>query len=198
MKEDPHIQLMLRFQHGDENAFRELFEIYKIPLINFIFRFCQDRRVSEELSQEVFLRVYTKAATYRPEAKFSTWLYRIATNICLNELRNSKYRYEIELKNVSGNDCLSFYASSDHRSRKPVDEKLAENEQEEILRAAIRELPEKQRIALISSVYERLSYKEIGRRIGCSEGAVKSIIHRSKTALRDILKKELKKHDTAV
>ena len=94
MVEDRHALLMLRFQSGDSGAFHELYEDYKFPLLNFIYRFCQDRRVAEELCQEVFIRVYKSASSYEAKAKVSTWLYRIATNICLNELRSGKYQYE--------------------------------------------------------------------------------------------------------
>ncbi|MEI6127095.1 MAG: RNA polymerase sigma factor [Pseudomonadota bacterium] len=189
MIDDPHVQLMLRFQGGDEGAFRQLFEENKTALLNFIYRFCLDRRVAEELSQEVFLRVYKTARTYRPEAMFSTWLYRIATNICLNEMRSGKYKYERELKSLDGGDGGRFLEAIDAHTLVKTDEKIAQEERFQAVRKALRALPEKQRMALICSVYDQLSYKEIAERLGCSEAAVKSIIHRSKLALRDILKK---------
>jgi RNA polymerase sigma-70 factor (ECF subfamily) len=191
MKEDPHVQLMLRFQNGDGSAFRQLFEAYKTPLLNFIYRYCQDKRVAEELSQEVFLRVYKTASSYRPDAKFSTWLYRIATNICLNEIRAGKYRYELELISRKAGDERKLFETVDQNSHTKTDDKIVEEERQQVVRDAVSSLPEKQRMALIFSVYEQLSYKEIGERLGCSEGAVKSIIHRAKMAIRDTLRRKL-------
>lgn len=190
MVEDRHALLMLRFQSGDSGAFHELYEDYKFPLLNFIYRFCQDRRVAEELCQEVFIRVYKSASSYEAKAKFSTWLYRIATNICLNELRSGKYQYELAPssldKNETGKEPLVFEDTDQARA----DDGMEARELNIAVRQAIAQLPKKQRLAVLFSIYQQLSYKDIGERIGCSEGAVKSMIHRSKI----FIKKKLKKH----
>ena len=187
--DDPNVLLMLRFQKGEEGAFKKLFETYRGPLLNYIYRYCQDKRIAEELTQEVFLRVHKSAQSYRPEAMFSTWLYRIATNICLNEVRTGRYRYEIEFKGFDEHDTSIQYEPVDERTRIKTDEQMAAIEQKRQVQHALAKLPKKQRLALILSVYDQLSYREIGQRLGCSEAAVKSIIHRSKLALRVILKK---------
>jgi RNA polymerase sigma-70 factor (ECF subfamily) len=190
MVADRHAQLMIRFQDGDSGAFHELYEEYKYPLLNFIYRFCQDRRVAEELCHEVFLRVYKSAASYEVKAKFSTWIYRIATNICLNELRSGKYEYELAppaLDKDAPDRELPVYEDSDQTR---ADDRMEARERRIAVRQAIAELPKKQRLAVLFSIYQQLSYKDIGERIGCSEGAVKSMIHRSKI----FIKKKLKKH----
>ena len=190
MVADRHAQLMIRFQDGDSGAFHELYEEYKYPLLNFIYRFCQDRRVAEELCHEVFLRVYKSAASYEVKAKFSTWIYRIATNICLNELRRGKYEYELAppaLDKDAPDRELPVYEDSDQTR---ADDRMEARERRIAVRQAIAELPKKQRLAVLFSIYQQLSYKDIGERIGCSEGAVKSMIHRSKI----FIKKKLKKH----
>jgi RNA polymerase sigma-70 factor (ECF subfamily) len=189
MVEDRHALLMLRFQSGDSGAFHELYEDYKFPLLNFIYRFCQDRRVAEELCQEVFIRVYKSASSYEAKAKFSTWLYRIATNICLNELRSGKYQYELVPssldKNEPGIEPLVFEDTDQARA----DDGMEARELNIAVRQAIALLPKKQRLAVLFSIYQQLSYKDIGERIGCSEGAVKSMIHRSKIFIKKKLKK---------
>jgi RNA polymerase sigma-70 factor, ECF subfamily len=189
-RDDPHVLLMLRFQAGEEGAFKMLFEAYRGPLLNFIYRHVQDKRIAEELTQEVFIRVYKSAGTYRPEAMFSTWVYRIATNICLNELRTGRHKYEVEFKGPDEHDDCMQYDPVDERTRVKTDENMVSAHQQQLVQKALHKLPKKQRLALIMSIYDQLSYREIGQRLGCSEAAVKSIIHRSKLALRDFLKKE--------
>jgi len=188
MVEDRHAQLMLMFQSGDSGAFRELYEEYRFPLLNFIYRFCQDRRIAEELCHEVFIRVYRSAPTYEVTAKFSTWIYRIATNICLNELRSGKYQYELESSypDAQGKEVPVYEDTNQERA----DDSMEARERHAAVRQAISQLPKKQRLAVLLSIYQQLSYRDIGERIGCSEGAVKSMIHRSKI----FIKKKLKKH----
>jgi len=188
MVEDRHAQLMLMFQSGDSGAFRELYEEYRFPLLNFIYRFCQDRRIAEELCHEVFIRVYRSAPTYEVTAKFSTWMYRIATNICLNELRSGKYQYELESSypDAQGKEVPVYEDTNQERA----DDSMEARERHAAVRQAISQLPKKQRLAVLLSIYQQLSYRDIGERIGCSEGAVKSMIHRSKI----FIKKKLKKH----
>ena len=188
MPEDPHAALMLRFQSGDETAFRELYEAFKYPLINFIYRFCQDKRIAEELSHEVFLRVFKAASTYRPEAKFSTWIYRIAINLCLNEQRAGKYQYELDPLYGHQNGAEKNLQVFRDASQITIDDKIEDQERQKKVRSAIAQLPKKPRMALLLSIYSQLPYKEIGARMKCSEGAVKSMIHRAKLEIKKKLK----------
>jgi len=187
MVEDRHAQLMLRFQDGDSGAFHELYEEYKFPLLNFIYRFCQDSRIAEELCHEVFIRVYKSAASYVVKAKFSTWIYRIATNICLNELRSGKYKYELDPPSVGINDPGKEAPVYEDIKQERADDSMEARERHTAVRQAISRLPQKQRLAVLLSIYQQLSYKDIGERIGCSEGAVKSMINRSKIFIKRTL-----------
>ena len=180
---DPHTQLMLRLQGGDEGAFKKLFNEYKYPLLNYIYRFCLDKIIAEELSHEVFLRIYKYASSYQPKARFSTWIYRIATNICLNDIRSMKHHYEVPYTS------LQIDKFEDTSQEHPL-ELLEKHERQTAVRKCVAALPQKYRIAILMSCYQQLPYKEIANRLGCSIGAVKSMIHRSKLMIKENLKNE--------
>jgi RNA polymerase sigma-70 factor, ECF subfamily len=128
----------------------------------------------------VFIGVYKSAASHVIKAKFSTWIYRIATNICLNELRSGKYKYELDPLSVRKNDPDKKALVYANTNQERVDNSMEARELHTSLRHAISQLPQKRRLAVLLSIYQQLSYKDIGERIGCSEGAVKSMLHRSK------------------
>jgi RNA polymerase sigma-70 factor, ECF subfamily len=189
MKTDPDVSLMLAFSRGDENAFRELFAKYKNNIINFCFRFCFNHGVAEELAQEVFIRVYQAATRYRPDARFSTWLYRIAVNLCLNESRKGKYQAHIQ----SMDQPIQFGHSEvvldieDQESLSSHD--LVEaREREKLIHQAMSELSEKQRLALLLRVFNEFSYQEIAGQMDISETKVKSLIYKGRQRLQELLK----------
>jgi RNA polymerase sigma-70 factor, ECF subfamily len=189
MKTDPDASLMLAFSRGDENAFRELFAKYKNNIINFCFRFCFNRGVAEELAQEVFIRVYQAANRYRPDARFSTWLYRIAVNLCLNESRKGKYKAHIQ----SMDQPVQFGHSEvvldieDQESLSSHD--LVEaREREKLIHQAMSALSEKQRLALLLRVFNEFSYQEIAGQMDISETKVKSLIYKGRQRLQELLK----------
>ena len=184
-------ELIARFQNGDTYAFDLLVRRYKDPLLNFIFRFLGDLVEAEDIVQETFYRVYKNKHYYKEVAKFSTWIYRIATNVCLNEIRTGKYKYELELKSIYAESEGKLFEAVDQKTTVKTDEKIEARERSQTVRDAIAKLPKKQRLALILNAYDQLSYKEIAQRLACSEGAVKSIIHRAKLAIRDLLQKEI-------
>ena len=189
MLTDSDIQLMLSFQNGDQRAFQQLFDKHKKRVINFCYRYCGQRTVAEDLAQEVFLRVYRAAAVYRPKARFSTWLFRIATNVCLNEIRRPSYRAKLEsvdrTSEEKGGGAAGEIAVEPERSM--PDLLLEARQHQAMVRQALVALPEQQRVALLLRTTEGFSYREIGRQIDCSEGRVKTLIHRGRKRIIQIL-----------
>lgn len=184
MHDDSDIQLMMRFKNGDSHAFQTLFNKHKKRVINYCFRFCGNHGLAEDLAQETFLRVYKAAPRYKPKARFTTWLFKIATNVCLNELRKPVYRSRIEsLSSEGGNEGDRI--TDPHQ--KGLDDDFETNETLHILKRAIMELPEKQRAALLLKIEGEFSYKEIAKQIHRTENNVKILIFRARQRLKEIL-----------
>jgi RNA polymerase sigma-70 factor (ECF subfamily) len=176
--EDSDARLMLRFKQGDREAFELLFSRHTRAMINFAYRFVRNREMAEELAQEIFLRIYEGAGRYQAQAKFTTWLYRIATNVCLNELRKPRYRASHEPLEEAlsiGRDAVSG-------------ERLERQAVSSAIRNALEQLPDKQRAAFILNKYQELSYSEVSEVMKLSDKAVKSLIHRAKETLAERLK----------
>jgi RNA polymerase sigma-70 factor (ECF subfamily) len=175
------VELMLRVREGDTVSFGLLLERHRGPVINFLYRMVQERAVAEELAQEVFLRVYRSRATYEPTAKFTTWLFRIATHLALNWLRDQKP----ERGNASL-DCElpdgGLKQLSD--SRPSVEQELLSEARLDEVRRAIHSLPAKQRAAVLMHKYSEMEYSQIAGVLNCSESAVKSLLFRAYETLR--------------
>lgn len=173
--------LMLRVKEGDNASFDELLEKYRLPVIHFLYRMVQDPGISEELGQEVFLRVYRSRATYEPTAKFTTWLFRIATHLALNWLRDGKHEKGQErLDDDSGTG-----PSREVADRRPsVEHRLVHQAKLDEVRRAVGMLPEKQRAAVLMHKYEEMEYSQIAGVLNCSESAVKSLLFRAYETLR--------------
>ena len=185
---DPDVHLMLRVKGGDMGAFGILFEKHTRALINFTFRFVRNRDTAEELAQEIFLKVYENAAGYQAQARFSTWLYRIATNICLNEIRKPRFRATHQSLNPRRSDSAdSAPADIKDEQMKGPDKLFEQRTIAQILKQALERLPEKQRIAFVLNKYQEFSYAEVADIMRISEKAVKSLIHRAKGALAERL-----------
>ena len=189
---DPDAALMLRVKQGDMAAFEELVEKYKQPITNLIGRTLRDPAEAEDLAQNVFLQVFKSAHRYRVSAKFSTWLYTIARNLCLNEIRRRSRHpadsLDAEHPDQDEQPARQFedrktYAAPD---RVLVDELVQKVDQ------AVAELPETQRTALLLCREEELSYEEIAKVIGCTLSATKSLIHRGRETLKQKLKPYLR------
>ncbi len=183
---DYDVALMLRFQRGDDLAFQELVERNHARVIGLIYRFISNAADAEDLAQEVFLRIYRARRTYRPTAKFSTWMFRITANVSLNALRSRSVRKD----DVSIDQVTDFgdgpRAMPDPEAA-PPDHDLYRTELQEKVREALAELPEKQRLAVVLNKYEGMSYADIAETLGCSTMAVKSLLARARENLRDRL-----------
>ncbi|MCB9882705.1 MAG: sigma-70 family RNA polymerase sigma factor [Planctomycetes bacterium] len=185
---------MLRLQRGDTGAFEELVAHYQGIILNLIVRFMGRRGSREDLAQEVFLRVFRARRDYRPEARFSTWLYRIVFNLCINENQRDRRRRTVSLDGA---------ADGRDGSWDPVDpaglppEGLVESEElHERVRAVVAELPESQRVALVLDKYEGLSQREIAAVLGTTEKAVKSLLARARDNVRDRLMPYLRRAES--
>jgi RNA polymerase sigma-70 factor (ECF subfamily) len=182
---DADARLMLRFKDGDAAAFDQLFARHTHALVNFAYRFVRNRQVAEELAQDVFLRVYEGAASYRVQSRFSTWLYRIATNVCLNEVRKPRFRAAHQPLSIGGEPQPGLPAGETGSGPDKILERQA---MVLVIREALDEIPEKQRTAFILNKYQEFSYAEVAEIMKTSEKAVKSLIHRARETLAARLK----------
>jgi RNA polymerase sigma-70 factor, ECF subfamily len=176
------VQLMLDVKAGDDASFDLLLRKYRTPLVNFLFRMVRDTATAEDLAQEVFLRVYRARKQYSPSAKFTTWLFRIATNLALNSIRDNRRRL---LENsldapVADDEAPRELPARDMR----IDEHMLERDRADFIRRAVMALPEKQRVAVLLHKYEEMDYSEIAKIIDCSESALKSLLFRAYETLR--------------
>ncbi|MBZ5514043.1 MAG: sigma-70 family RNA polymerase sigma factor [Acidobacteriia bacterium] len=180
---DRDLELMLRVRQGDAESFDLLLNRHRGPLVSFFSRMVRDQALAEDLAQEVFLRVYQARHRYQPEARFTTWLYRIATNLALNALRDRKgIRAAVE-----GEAEASQAESKVERlpdSQPTAEQGMMLTEREKTIRQAVQSLPENQRAAVILHKYQDVGYRQIAKILGVSEGAVKSLLFRAHENLR--------------
>jgi len=185
---DPDAALMLRVKQGDAAAFTQLVEKYKQPIMNLVWRTVRDETEAEDIAQNVFVQAWKSAPRYQATAKFSTWLFTIARNLCLNEFRRrSRHPAESLDQMRDDSDDQPLFQVVDKRIRGAQDE-LLQGELEHKVDAVIGALPENQRIALALCRQEELSYEEIAEVLGCSLSATKSLIHRARETLKARLK----------
>ena len=177
-------ELMLRVRDGDQASFGLLLERHRGPVIHFLYRMVQRQAVAEELAQEVFLRVYRSRGTYEPSAKFTTWLFRIATHLGLNWIRDGRAESREE----------SLDKETTEGATRQVADRARTVEQDMVYRVKLREvrraiecLPSKQRAAVLMHKYEEMEYSEIANVLSCSESAVKSLLFRAYEHLRSRL-----------
>lgn len=188
MDQSSDAAIMLRVAAGDESGFNYLVEKYHRPIIHFLFRMVRNQAVAEELAQEVFLRVYRSRESYRAEAKFTTWLYRIATNLAVNHARDT--RHERSAQNVYLDDPDEEKGTTpDVADDEPsVEQRLLRDERMAAIRAHVLALPERQRTAVLMHKYQGMDYRQIGEVLKLSESATKSLLFRAYQTLREKLK----------
>lgn len=178
---DCDAKLMLRVKEGDGASFALLLEKHRTAVVHFLFRMVQNQAVSEELAQEVFLRVYRSRESYEATAKFTTWLFRIATHLALNSLRDGKHeRNQAYLDDDSGEG-----PSREAPDLRPsIEQTLVRQAGLDEIRRAVASLPEKQRAAVLMHKYQEMEYSQIAKVLSCSESAVKSLLFRAYETLR--------------
>ena len=185
---DPDAVLMLRVKRGDRAAFAELVGKYRQPLFNFIFRTLRDETETEDVAQNVFLQVYKSRARYRRTAKFSTWLFTIARNLCLNEIRRrSRHPAESLEETHAEHDDQPQRQYEDKKIFLPT-ENVLHGELARKIEEAMKDLPENQRSAILLCRQDELSYEDIAEILDCSLSATKSLIHRGRETLKEKLK----------
>ncbi len=178
---DYDAELMLRVKEGDGASFGLLLEKHRSAVIHFLYRMVQNHAVAEELAQEVFLRVYRSRSTYEPTAKFTTWLFRIATHLALNALRDGKNERTQEPLDGAATEVPARQISD---IKPTVEQVMVYEVRLDEVRQAVAALPEKQRAAVLMHKYEEMEYSQIARVLGCSESAVKSLLFRAYETLR--------------
>ena len=181
-------QVMLRVREGDDAAFNYLVGRYRRAMISFMYRMVHNAAIAEELSQEVFLRVYRSRASYSADAKFTTWLYRIATNLAVNHARDNKHeRPEVKasLDESDEETGLSIDLADD---RPNIEQEILRRERLRAIRKHVEALPERQRMAVMMHKYQELDYRQIAEVLHLSESATKSLLFRAYETLRESLK----------
>jgi len=178
---DYDAELMLRVRGGDGASFGVLLEKHRSAVVHFLYRMVQNQAVAEELAQEVFLRVYRSRGTYEPTAKFTTWLFRIATHLALNALRDGKNERLQERLDEQAEDMPVRQVQD---SRPSVEQAMVYEARLEEVRRAVAALPEKQRAAVLMHKYQEMEYTQIAKVLNCSESAVKSLLFRAYETLR--------------
>ncbi|HLX62446.1 MAG TPA: sigma-70 family RNA polymerase sigma factor [Planctomycetota bacterium] len=181
--------LMQELANGSHHAFEELLTRYETPVITFCYAFLRNREAAEDIAQESFMRVFRNAKRYQPVAKFTTWLYKIAANLCINELKKGKLRATLSLDEPAGPDpdgsrIVERIATD---SASPLSE-LERLEAQALIGKAIEHLPPDQRTTLVMVEYHQMQYQDIAEILEVSVSAIKMRVKRARETLRETLK----------
>ena len=180
--------IMLRVAEGDEASFNYLATKYHRPMIHFLYRMVGNQAVAEELAQEVFLRVYRARSSYRAEARFTTWLYRIATNLAVNHARDTRHERSAQTVYLDQPDEETGTTPDVADDEPTAEQQLLRDERMAAIRRHVMALPERQRTAVLMHKYQGMDYRQIGDVLKLSESATKSLLFRAYQTLRDKLK----------
>jgi RNA polymerase sigma-70 factor, ECF subfamily len=180
--------IMLELRAGNMAGFDFLIQKYRKPIVHFMYRMVHNQAVAEELAQEVFLRVYRSRETYRAEARFSTWLYRIATNLGVNYARDTRHERTASTVYLDEADSETGTTPDVADSTPDVEARMLRQERLNAIRQHVLALPERQRMAVLMHKYEGMDYKQIGDVLKLSESATKSLLFRAYQTLREKLK----------
>src|ERR1700758_747680 len=184
-------EVMLQAKAGDEAAFAYLVQKYRRAMVSFMYRMSHNSAVAEDLAQEVFLRVYRSRAGYEASAKFTTWLYRIATNLAMNHARDTRHERPENQVSLDEPDEETGTTMDVADSSLTVEQAMLRRERMAAIRAKVQALPERQRMAVIMHKYQQMDYKQIAEVLKLSESATKSLLFRAYETLREQLKEFL-------
>jgi RNA polymerase sigma-70 factor, ECF subfamily len=183
--------VMLRVKAGDDGAFEYLVQKYRRPMVSYMYRMCHNVAAAEDLAQEVFLRVYRSRGNYEPSAKFTTWLYRIATNLAVNHARDSRHERPENTVSVDEPDQETGQVLDLRDTSLSAEETILRRERMAAIRQRVQSLPERQRTAVVMHKYQQMDYREIAQVLKLSESATKSLLFRAYETLRVQLKEFL-------
>jgi RNA polymerase sigma-70 factor, ECF subfamily len=181
-------EVMLRVKAGDQSAFDYLVQKYRRPLVSFMYRMARNTAAAEDLAQEVFLRVYRSRQNYEASAKFTTWLYRIATNLAVNHARDTRHERPEVMVSLDEPDEETGTTMDVTDGTITAEEDLVRRERMLAIRGKVEALPERQRLAVIMHKYQQMDYKQIADVLKLSESATKSLLFRAYETLREQLK----------
>jgi RNA polymerase sigma-70 factor (ECF subfamily) len=187
-EETTDAQVMLRVKAGDQASFDYLVQKYRRPMVSFMYRMARNTAAAEDLAQEVFLRVYRSRASYEASAKFTTWLYRIATNLAVNHARDTRHErpeVTVSLDEPAEESGTTLELPDGHLT---AEQNLVRRERLLAIRSKVEALPEQQRLAVIMHKYQQMDYKQIADVLKKSESATKSLLFRAYETLREQLK----------
>jgi len=181
-------EFMLRVKAGDETAFAYLVQKYRRPMVSFMYRMARNAAAAEDLAQEVFLRVYRSRESYEASAKFTTWLYRIATNLAVNHARDTRHERAENMASLDEPDEETGRTIDIADGSATAEEQILKRERMAAIRQRVQALPERQRLAVIMHKYQQMDYRQIAEVLKLSESATKSLLFRAYETLRTQLK----------